>query len=450
MAKIKTVYCCTLCGAQAPKWAGQCSDCGAWNSLTEERFDSTTHKKGYSGLTDGQLHHIQDVQLSEDLRLSTSCEELDRVLGGGLVMGSIVLLGGDPGIGKSTLLLQTVAHLSQQHPTLYITGEESLKQVAQRSKRLEVKAAQLQLMAETQIERILSAAHQHRPTIIVIDSIQTVFSAELSSAAGSVSQVRDCTARLVQLAKQDNIAIFLVGHVTKEGALAGPRVLEHMVDTVLYFEGDANSRFRMIRASKNRFGAVNELGIFAMTDKGLKAVTNPSALFLSNAQHTVPGSAVMVSWEGSRPFLVEVQALVDESHLANPRRVAIGLDNNRLAMLLAILHRHGSIATYNQDVFVNVVGGVKIAETGADLATLLAIVSSLRNKALPEKLVAFGEVGLAGEIRPVQSGQERLKDAAKHGFQIAIIAKANAPKKAPDGLTIIAVDHLSEVIQAIR
>lgn len=450
MAKTKSVYCCTSCGAQAPKWAGQCSDCGAWNSLTEERYDSAVLKKGYSGLSDGQLHHIHDVQLGEDLRLSTACEELDRVLGGGLVMGSIVLLGGDPGIGKSTLLLQTVAHLSQQHPTLYITGEESLKQVAQRSKRLEVKAAQLQLMAETQIDLILNAAHQHRPTILVIDSIQTVFSAELSSAAGSVSQVRDCTARLVQLAKQHNIAIFLVGHVTKEGALAGPRVLEHMVDTVLYFEGDANSRFRMIRASKNRFGAVNELGIFAMTDKGLKAVTNPSALFLSNAQHTVPGSAVMVSWEGSRPFLVEVQALVDESHLANPRRVAIGLDNNRLAMLLAILHRHGGIATFNQDVFVNVVGGVKIAETGADLATLLAIVSSLRNKALPEKLVTFGEVGLAGEIRPVQSGQERLKDAAKHGFQVAIIPKANAPKKAPEGLTIIAVDHLSEVIQAIR
>lgn len=450
MAKTKTVYCCTLCGAQAPKWAGQCSECGAWNSLTEERYDATTLKKGYSGLTDGQLHHIHDVQLSEDLRLSAGCEELDRVLGGGLVMGSIVLLGGDPGIGKSTLLLQTVAHLSQQHPTLYITGEESLKQVAQRSKRLEVKASQLQLMAETQIELILNATHQHRPSIVVIDSIQTVFSAELNSAAGSVSQVRECTARLVQLAKQHNIAIFLVGHVTKEGALAGPRVLEHMVDTVLYFEGEANSRFRMIRASKNRFGAVNELGIFAMTDKGLKAVTNPSALFLSNSQHTVPGSAVMVSWEGSRPFLVEVQALVDESHLANPRRVAIGLDNNRLAMLLAILHRHGGIVTYNQDVFVNVVGGVKIAETGADLATLLAIVSSLRNKALPEKLVAFGEVGLAGEIRPVQSGQERLKDAAKHGFQMAIIAKANAPKKAPEGLTIVAVDHLSEVIQAIQ
>lgn len=450
MAKNKSFYCCTACGAQAPKWAGQCHECGAWNSLTEERVDSPGHKKGYSGLADGQLRDLHDVQLQTDLRFSTACPELDRVLGGGLVAGSIVLLGGDPGIGKSTLLLQTIAQLSQQHSTLYLSGEESLPQIAARAKRLNLQANRLKLLAETQIDTILQAAQHYRPHTMVIDSIQTVFSPELTSAAGSVSQVRECTGRLVQLAKQHQIAIFLVGHVTKEGALAGPRVLEHMVDTVLYFEGDANSRFRVIRASKNRFGAVNELGIFAMTDKGLKAVTNPSALFLSNPQQAVPGSAVMVSWEGSRPFLVEVQALVDESQLNNPRRVAIGLDTNRLIMLLAILHRHGGIATHNQDVFINVVGGVKITETGIDLAALLAIVSSLRNKALPPRLVAFGEVGLAGEIRPVASGQERLKDAAKHGFQLAIVAKANAPKKAPEGLQIIAVDHVSQAIQALR
>lgn len=455
MAKLKSVYCCASCGAQAPKWAGQCSDCGAWNSFSEELYGGASkigpaHQKGYAGLTDGKLHDIHDVSLHEDARLLTGCSELDRVLGGGLVKGSIVLLGGDPGIGKSTLLLQTIAHLSQNQATLYITGEESLKQVALRAKRLEAKPLQCKLMAETQIELILSAAHHYRPSVMVIDSIQTVFTSELASAAGSVSQVRESTARLVQLAKQQNIAIFLVGHVTKEGALAGPRVLEHMVDTVLYFEGDANSRFRVIRASKNRFGAVNELGIFAMTEKGLKTINNPSALFLSNHQQAVPGSAVMVSFEGSRPFLVEVQALVDASHLGNPRRVAVGLDGNRLAMLLAILHRHGGIATHDQDVFINVVGGVKIAETGADLATLLAIVSSLRNKALPERLVTFGEVGLAGEIRPVQNGQDRLKDAAKHGFQIAIIPKANAPKVPLTGLKTIAVEHLSEVIQAIR
>ena len=455
MAKIKSIYCCTACGAQAPKWAGQCGDCGAWNSLTEELYGasqplSAQKQKGYAGLTDGKLHDLTDVNLQEDARLLTGCTELDRVLGGGLVMGSIVLLGGDPGIGKSTLLLQTISHLSQTQATLYITGEESLKQVALRAKRLEAKPLHCKLMAETQIELILSAAHHYKPRVMVIDSIQTVFTSDLASAAGSVSQVRESTARLVQLAKQQNIAIFLVGHVTKEGSLAGPRVLEHMVDSVLYFEGDSNSRFRVIRASKNRFGAVNELGIFAMTEKGLKTVNNPSALFLSNHQQAVAGSSVMVSWEGSRPFLVEVQALVDESHLGNPRRVAVGLDGNRLAMLLAILHRHGGIATHDQDVFINVVGGVKIAETGADLATLLAIVSSLRNKALPERLVTFGEVGLAGEIRPVLNGQERLKDAAKHGFQIAIIPKANAPKGDIPGLKIFAAEHLSEVIQAIR
>ncbi len=455
MAKLKAIYCCTACGAQAPKWAGQCSDCGAWNSFTEELYGATQplsaqKQKGYAGLTDGKLHDLTDVNLQEDARLLTGCSELDRVLGGGLVIGSIVLLGGDPGIGKSTLLLQTLSHLSQTHATLYITGEESLKQVALRAKRLDAKPLHCKLMAETQIELILAAAHQYKPHIMVIDSIQTVFTSDLASAAGSVSQVRESTARLVQLAKQANIAIFLVGHVTKEGALAGPRVLEHMVDSVLYFEGDSNSRFRVIRASKNRFGAVNELGIFAMTEKGLKTVNNPSALFLSNHQQAVAGSCVMVSWEGSRPFLVEVQALVDESHLGNPRRVAVGLDSNRLAMLLAVLHRHGGIATHDQDVFINVVGGVKIAETGADTATLLAIVSSLRNKALPEKLVTFGEVGLAGEIRPVLNGQERLKDAAKHGFQLAIIPKANAPKGHLPGLKILAVEHLSEVIQAIR
>lgn len=452
MAKAKLIFSCSNCGGQSPKWAGQCPDCGAWNTLTESLINSSGSRslgKGYAGSHDQKLYQLHEVDCDESIRLSTQMAELDRVLGGGLILGSVTLIGGDPGIGKSTLLLQAICHLSQQHKTLYVTGEESLQQVALRAKRLELNANHLQLLAETQTESIINGVMQHQPQILVIDSIQTIFTELLPAAAGSVSQVRESTAQLVRLAKQQQIAIFLVGHVTKEGSLAGPRVLEHMVDTVLYFEGDSNSRFRVIRAIKNRFGAVNELGIFAMTDKGLKEVSNPSAIFLSHYQRDVAGSAVMVSWEGSRPLLVEVQALVDDSPLANPRRVTVGLDNNRLAMLLAILHRHGRVASYQQDVFVNVVGGVKISETAADLPTLLAIISSLRNKPLPAELIAFGEVGLAGEIRPVQSGQERLRDASKHGFKKAIIPKANMPKQALSGLEIIGINHLSEVIDIL-
>ncbi len=451
MSKVKIHYTCQSCGATSPKWGGQCSDCGAWNSFIETQ---TTRKptalKGYAGVQMTLPQTLTEVPLEEACRLLTGNEEFDRVLGGGLVLGSVVLLGGDPGIGKSTLLLQVMANLSQNKTCLYITGEESLQQVALRAKRLDLTAPQLKLIAETQIELIAEHIATHQPQIVVIDSIQTIFTSELQAAPGSVSQVRESTAALVRLAKQQGVAFFLVGHVTKEGALAGPRVLEHMVDTVLYFEGDPSNRFRIVRATKNRFGAVNELGVFAMTDRGLKEVNNPSAMFLSHYQHQVAGSAVMVSWEGSRPLLIEVQALVDESHLSNPRRVSIGLDNNRLGMLLAILHRHGGVATYNQDVFVNVVGGVKIAETSADLPTVLAIISSLRNRPLPEKLIIFGEIGLAGEIRPVQSGQERLRDAVKHGFTRALIPKANAPKAAIAGLEIISISQLHEALAFLR
>jgi DNA repair protein RadA/Sms len=435
----------------SPKWAGQCADCGAWNSFVENIIQSKPAAlRGYSGSSNPKLQTLSEVEVSETPRFSTASPEFDRVLGGGLVLGSVVLVGGDPGIGKSTLLLQTLADLSQHHSTLYITGEESLQQVALRAKRLEVPCQQLKIIAETQVETIIQLILEEKPQIVVVDSIQTMFTADLQAAPGSVSQVRESTAALVRLAKQQSIAFFLVGHVTKEGSLAGPRVLEHMVDTVLYFEGDTNNRFRVVRAIKNRFGAVNELGIFAMTDRGLKEVNNPSAIFLSHYQTDIAGSAIMVSWEGSRPLLIEVQALVDESHLSNPRRVAVGLDGNRLAMLLAILHRHAGIASYNQDVFVNVVGGVKIAETGIDLPALLAIISSLRNKPLPPQLISFGEVGLAGEIRPVQSGQERLRDAVKHGFTKALIPKANAPKNKIPGLEIVAIDSLQQAIDFIR
>jgi DNA repair protein RadA/Sms len=451
MAKTKTQFTCQACGAISPKWAGQCPDCGAWNSFVESiRETKPAALRGYAGTAERKAQKLSEVAIEESPRIGTASPEFDRVLGGGLVLGSVVLLGGDPGIGKSTLLLQTLANLSQQHATLYITGEESLQQVALRANRLEVPTKNLTLLAETQIETITQHILEQKPQIVVVDSIQTIYTNELQAAPGSVSQVRESTAALVRLAKQENIAFFLVGHVTKEGSLAGPRVLEHMVDTVLYFEGDPNHRFRIVRATKNRFGAVNELGVFAMTDRGLKEVSNPSAIFLSHYQTNIPGSAIMVSWEGSRPLLIEVQALVDESHTNNPRRVAVGLDYNRLAMLLAILHRHGGIATYNQDVFVNVVGGVKIAETSADLPTLLAIISSLRNKPLPEKLISFGEVGLAGEIRPVQSGQDRLKDAVKHGFEKALIPRANAPKQKIPGLEVIAIDSLQQAIDFLR
>jgi DNA repair protein RadA/Sms len=406
-----------------------------------------TRFTGFAGQADQNVvQHLTEVTPDDVQRFATGIAEFDRVLGGGLVPGSVVLLGGDPGIGKSTLLLQTLVTMGQQHKALYITGEESLQQVSLRAHRLGLESSDMALLAETQVEKILATAQQEAPRVMVIDSIQTVYTDQLQSAPGAVAQVRESAAQLVRYAKQTQTALFLVGHVTKEGTLAGPRVLEHMVDTVLYFEGDSGSRYRLIRAFKNRFGAVNELGVFAMTDTGLREVSNPSAIFLSRHADPVPGSVVMVTLEGSRPLLVEVQALVDESHLSNPRRVTTGLESNRLAMLLAVLHRHGGVVTYDQDVFANVVGGVRVTETGADLALVLALMSSLRSRNLPQDLVVFGEVGLAGEIRPVPNGQERLMEAAKHGFKRALVPRANAPRKDIKGLEVIAVTRLDEAL----
>ncbi len=451
MAKAKVLYSCTECGAQLPKWAGQCPDCGGWNTLVEVAAEGPARNPRFAGFagSTSEVKRLEEVSLVAEPRLPTGLNELDRVLGGGLVAGSVVLIGGDPGIGKSTLLSQALAHLGTDHSCLYVTGEESLQQVALRVRRLGLPDAGLRLLAETRVERILQVLEQERPQVAVIDSIQTVYTEQLTSAPGSVAQVRDSAAGLVRFAKQTGTALFLVGHVTKEGTLAGPRVLEHMVDTVLYFEGERGARFRVIRAVKNRFGAVNELGVFAMSDKGLKEVSNPSAIFLSGFESAVAGSVIMATWEGSRPLLVEVQALVDQSHAGNPRRLTLGLDQNRIAMLLAVLHRHGGVATYDQDVFVNMVGGVRVSETGADLPVLLAVLSSLRNRPLPEGLAAFGEVGLAGEIRPVQGGQERLREAVKHGFRRVLLPRANAPKQAPPGVEVIAVQRLTEALDAL-
>jgi DNA repair protein RadA/Sms len=446
--KTKNNYTCLHCGSKAPKWSGQCSDCGKWNTLIEEATSAVRNSRfqGYANAGGSKPMLLSEVPLEEVSRTSTNLAEFDLVLGGGLVAGSVVLIGGDPGIGKSTLLLQTLCNLSEKSKCLYVTGEESLQQVRLRARRLSLPQAHLQMYAETHVETILQFAQSQKPQVMVIDSIQTIFTESLQSAPGGVSQVRESAAQLVRFAKQTGCVLFLVGHVTKEGTLAGPRVLEHMVDTVLYFEGESDNRYRIIRAVKNRFGAVNEMGVFAMTDKGLRQVNNPSAIFLSHYQQSVPGSSVMVTWEGSRPLLVEVQALLDQSHLDNPRRVALGLEHNRLAMLLAVLHKHGGVATYHQDVFINIVGGVKVTETGIDLALLLAVLSSLKNKPLSPQLIVFGEVGLAGEIRPVQSGQERLREAAKHGFKKAIVPKANAPKRAIEGLEVFPVNHLRDAL----
>ena len=393
---------------------------------------------------------LKDIEALDVPRFGTGIEEFDRVLGGGLVAGGVVLIGGDPGIGKSTLLLQALANLAATRNTLYVSGEESGAQIALRARRLSVDSAELKLQAEIQLEKILGTLADLKPEVAVIDSIQTLYSDALTSAPGSVAQVRECAAQLTRVAKQTGVTIILVGHVTKEGALAGPRVLEHIVDTVLYFEGDTQSSFRLVRAIKNRFGAVNELGVFAMTEKGLKGVSNPSALFLSQHDSQVPGSCVMVTQEGTRPLLVEIQALVDASHLPNARRLSVGLEQNRLAMLLAVLHRHAGIAAFDQDVFINAVGGVKITEPAADLAVLLAINSSMRNKPLPRGLVVFGEVGLAGEIRPAPRGQERLREAAKLGFSIAVIPKGNAPKQKIEGMTIVAVERIDQAFTKLR
>ena len=449
MAKSKSIYSCTECGATSPKWQGQCPGCAEWNTLVESIAEkATTHR--YESLAPvARLRKLSDIEAHETERIPTGIAEFDRALGGGLVPGGVVLIGGDPGIGKSTLLLQALSLLSASCKVLYVSGEESGEQVALRARRLGLDGQALQLMAEINLERILATLQAERPQVAVIDSIQTMWSDQLSSAPGSVAQVRECAAQLTRLAKQLGITVILVGHVTKEGALAGPRVLEHIVDTVLYFEGDTHSSFRLIRAFKNRFGAVNELGVFAMTDKGLKGVNNPSALFLSQHGQDVAGSCVMVTQEGTRPLLVEIQALVDSAH-GNPRRLTVGLDAQRLAMLLAVLHRHAGIVCFDQDVFVNAVGGVKIAEPAADLAVLLSITSSLKNKPLPSKLVVFGEVGLAGEIRPAPRGQERLKEAAKLGFTRALIPEANRPKQPIAGMEVIAVKRVEEAVARIR
>ena len=449
MAKSKSTYSCNECGGQTLKWQGQCPHCQAWNTLIETVSEKSTSRFTPVSET-SQVQSLSMIDDGEEERYSTGVTEFDRVLGGGLVHGGVVLLGGDPGIGKSTLLLQTLCHMSSTHNVLYVSGEESARQVALRAKRLALDASAVHMLAEIQLEKIQSVLSERKPDIAVIDSIQTVYSEALQSAPGSVAQVRECAAQLTRLAKASGTCIILVGHVTKEGALAGPRVLEHMVDTVLYFEGDTHSSFRLIRAFKNRFGAVNEIGVFAMSEKGLREVTNPSALFLSHHDSQVAGSCVMVTQEGTRPLLVEIQALVDEAHAPNPRRLSVGLEQNRLAMLLAVLHRHAGIPCFDQDVFVNAVGGVKITEPGADLAVLLAIVSSLKNKPLTEKMVVFGEVGLAGEVRPVQRGQERLKEAAKLGFTSAIIPKANKPKQPIPGIEIFAVERIEEAVSRMR
>ena len=424
----KRHYQCQQCGAVAAKWAGQCAECEQWNTLEEGVAPAATaapRLNAYTGEAP-QIINLNAVNAIAEPRLGTGLAELDRVLGGGLVVGSVVLLGGDPGIGKSTLLLQSLAHYRDAGTTtLYVSGEESAGQIAMRADRLKVPRDTLRLLTETEIERVLTIAAREKPAVMVIDSIQTVYTSALHSAPGSVAQVRECAAQLVRFAKATRTAIYLVGHVTKEGALAGPRVLEHMVDAVLYFEGELSGRYRLVRAFKNRFGAVNELGVFAMTDRGLREVANPSAILLSRHEQPVPGSVVMVTREGTRPLLVEVQALVDDSVLANPRRVTVGLDHNRLSMLLAVLHRHGGVATAGCDVFANIVGGVRVTETGVDLAVVLAVLSSLRDRPLPADLVVFGEIGLAGEIRPVQNGPERLREAAKHGFKRALVPKAN-------------------------
>jgi len=449
LAKIKTVYICQSCGGTSAKWQGQCPSCQAWNTL-EEGLPEVGSNSRFQGLAQSLPRQKLSAITAEDLpRFSTGVEEFDRVLGGGLVSGGVVLLGGDPGIGKSTLLLQACAEMSAAGMNvLYSSGEESAAQIALRAKRIALDAPQLEVLAEIQLEKLLSIMDTVKPQVLVVDSIQTLYSEVLSSAPGSVAQVRECAAQLTRAAKSSGICVLMVGHVTKDGHLAGPRVLEHIVDTVLYFEGDTHSSFRLVRSIKNRFGAVNELGVFAMTEKGLRGVANPSAIFLSQHVEMVPGACVLVTQEGSRPLLVEIQALVDTAHIPNPRRLAVGLEQARLAMLLAVLHRHAGVACFDQDVFLNAVGGVKISEPAADLAVLLAIQSSIRNRALPKELIVFGEVGLAGEIRPCPRGQERLKEAAKLGFTVAIIPKANMPKSKISGLRVIPVERIDQAIAA--
>ncbi|MDP9045650.1 MAG: DNA repair protein RadA [Pseudomonadota bacterium] len=453
MAKDKSIYTCTECGATSAKWLGKCPGCGAWNTLVEtvaEAAPKNRYQAGARGLVASQpVATLSEIEATDVDRQPTGIDELDRVLGGGIVAGGVVLIGGDPGIGKSTLLLQALDELSRRMPALYVTGEESGAQVALRSRRLGLDGSRVRVLAEIQLEKIMATLEIEQPAVCVIDSIQTVYSEQLSSAPGSVAQVRECAAQLTRVAKGSGITIVLVGHVTKEGALAGPRVLEHIVDTVLYFEGDTHSSFRLVRAIKNRFGAVNEIGVFAMTERGLKGVANPSAIFLSTHGEPVAGACVLVTLEGTRPLLVEIQALVDSGG-PSPRRLSVGIERDRLAMMLAVLHRHAGIASFDQDVFVNAVGGVRISEPAADLAVMLAIQSSLRARALPRGFIAFGEVGLAGEVRPAPRGQERLKEAAKLGFSVAIVPRANAPRKPIEGLTIHPVERIEQAIEIAR
>lgn len=456
MAKTKSAYVCSDCGSEHPRWQGQCNDCKAWNTISELRLPSASNvpsgsaaRSGFAGSTQAKVETLNEIDLSELPRFTSGFKELDRVLGGGVVPGSAILIGGSPGAGKSTLLLQVMCFLAQQSSALYVTGEESLQQVAMRANRLGLPNDKLKLLSETNVDTICQLALTNKPTVMVIDSIQVMHMSDIQSAPGGVSQVRECAAALTRFAKQHHIAMFIVGHVTKDGSLAGPKVLEHCIDCSMMLEGESDGRYRTLRGTKNRFGAINELGVFGMTEKGMKEVSNPSAIFLNRAQEPSPGSIVMSVWEGTRPLLVEIQALVDHSPLSNPRRIAVGLDHNRLAMLLAVMHRHGNIQMNDQDVFANVVGGVKITETGADLALLLAMLSSFRNLILPQGLLAFGEVGLSGEIRPVPNGTDRLSEAAKHGFTRAIVPRANAPKKPIDGLEIIPVSRLSEALEAL-
>ena len=451
MARSRVAFVCNECGAEFPRWQGQCSECREWNTISEIRLSSASTGKsprlsGYAGEQNGGVQTLAEVSLSEIPRFGSGFRELDRVLGGGIVPGSAILIGGHPGAGKSTLLLQTMCQLAEQMKVLYVTGEESLQQVAMRASRLHLPNDKLRIVSETSVEQICQLAQQEKPAVMVIDSIQVMHVAEVSSAPGSVSQVREAAAQLTRFAKQHQVATFMVGHVTKDGTLAGPKVLEHCVDCSILLEGDGDSRYRTLRCQKNRFGAVNELGVFAMTAQGMKEVSNPSAIFLNRGEVESAGSVVMAIWEGTRPLLVELQALVDSSQLNNPRRLAVGAEHNRLAMLLAVLHRHGGVQMADQDVFVNVVGGVKVEETGADLPLILAMVSSLRDKPLPRDLITFGEVGLSGEIRPVPSGQERLQEAAKHGFRRAIVPKGNMPKQPIAGMEVVAASTLSEAL----
>lgn len=451
MARSRVAFVCNECGAEFPRWQGQCSECREWNTISEIRLASAAPAKGsrltgYAGEQNAGVQTLAEVSLSEIPRFGSGFRELDRVLGGGIVPGSAILIGGHPGAGKSTLLLQTMCQLAEQMKVLYVTGEESLQQVAMRASRLHLPNDKLRIVSETSVEQICQLAQQEKPAVMVIDSIQVMHVADVSSAPGSVSQVREGAAQLTRFAKQHQVATFMVGHVTKDGTLAGPKVLEHCVDCSILLEGDGDSRYRTLRCQKNRFGAVNELGVFAMTAQGMKEVSNPSAIFLNRGEVESAGSVVMAIWEGTRPLLVELQALVDGSQLNNPRRLAVGAEHNRLAMLLAVLHRHGGVQMADQDVFVNVVGGVKVEETGADLPLILAMVSSLRDRPLPRDLITFGEVGLSGEIRPVPSGQERLQEAAKHGFRRAIVPKGNMPKQPIAGMEVVAASTLAEAL----